>query len=118
MLIARANIATPTQGSTIITVLTFYIRLQFERVLLYIYTYTSKQNIRESAQFNITTVSSKVIRQEAARVWSERVSGGCILSYFARDNTISSCSTSGPKAVDTNFIRPARVAFSSTYSLT
>ena len=74
--------------------------------------------IRESAQFNITTVSSKVIRQEAARVWSERVSGGCILSYFARDNTISSCSTSGPKAVDTNFIRPARVAFSSTYSLT
>ena len=74
MLIARANIATPTQGSTIITVLTFYIRLQFERVLLYITTIYIhiKQNIRESAPFNITTVSSKVLRQEAARVWSER----------------------------------------------
>ena len=43
---------------------------------IYTHTYTSKQNIRESAQFNITTVNSKVIRQGAARVWPERVSAG------------------------------------------
>ena len=59
MLIARANIATPTQGSTI-TVLTFYIRLQLKRVLLYIYIYIHiKQNILESTQFNITQLAVK-----------------------------------------------------------
>ena len=91
MLIARANIATPTQGSTI-TVLTFYIRLQLKRVLLYIYIHTHQTKYSRVHTVQYYTVSSKVLRQEAARVWSERVSGGCILSYLCRgrDNTTES----------------------------